>query len=119
MIIRNYDQLSADELRRLLLDQVCPLWSKDYKTQLDEKRASHVELLSGLVNEIQELHSSKSTTEAADEVAGFYEGIRYVEDEPSHYRNKCELTVGMDGTVGFRLGENSQPKIWTTLFALS
>lgn len=87
---------------------MCPFWSKDYATQLEEKQAGHRELLAGLLDEVRGLYdwSSKETGETSDTVAGFYEGIKCVSDEPSNYRNKCEFSVGMDGAVGFRLGES-------------
>lgn len=107
MNTRNYDELSEDELREMLLNQVCPLWSKDYATQLKEKAAGHRELLTGLLAEIRHLYdwTSKKDAKTDDAVANFYKGIKCANEDPSNYRNKCEFTIGMDGTVGFRLGE--------------
>lgn len=86
---------------------MCPYSSKSYEEQITEKAINHNKYLIDLMEGIQQANNAQfkfTPDELTRQAAKVYEGLSHSKSV-TNYRNKCEFTVGMDGTVGFRLGE--------------
>lgn len=90
--------------------KVCPLWTKDYDTQLKNKDR----LMRSVLNMYKQIRAfSSSLAKDAPNLFAWNESHKDIccpflgiERSPiiNGYRNKCEFNVDRDGNVGFRLG---------------
>lgn len=102
----NEGEEQADNLN----SHICPLWDKPYDEQLKIK-ASAIRHLLNFAKPISKLckglekESPKLQTWIKEnfKIACQFDGV-IASPVLEGYRNKCELNIGHDGTVGFRLG---------------
>ncbi|ORX71692.1 Trm2 tRNA methyltransferase 2-like protein A [Anaeromyces robustus] len=102
-----------------LMDQVTPFWRFEYKKQIFKKSRINRKVLSAMVRNFEQLgrymeEKQKSqlgwVKEASEANHGLICPIDEVVKSPvlTHYRNKCEFTIGHDfegkKTIGFLLG---------------
>ncbi|OUM57258.1 hypothetical protein PIROE2DRAFT_17812, partial [Piromyces sp. E2] len=102
-----------------LMDQVTPFWRFEYKKQIFKKARINKKVLSAMVRNFNQLgrymeEKQKSqlgwVKEASEANRGLICPLDEVVKSPvlTHYRNKCEFTIGHDfegqKTIGFLLG---------------
>lgn len=100
--IKLEENLSENELIQRLNDKVAPLWKVPYSEQLQLKHdlvkafldKLYSQVLRNAEQDVCQLKQLKPCLLEEMKSAQIFNG----------YRNKCEFTVGIDKTVGFRLG---------------
>ena len=92
-------QMSDEELSNALNDKISCFWKMCYNQQMKEKFYSINSFIVKLNKEI----SKTNNEDYPHNKCCLLEDLR-VSPVVNGYRNKCEFTVGIDKTVGFRLG---------------
>lgn len=116
--IQSLEIINPDELVRKLNQQVAPLHSLAYSSQLVKKYESICQLMVDFQKGVGKLFDVKiQASDERDSLLAWYVSAKKTFDRklcpvesvvPSPlidgYRNKCEFSIGHDCTVGFRLG---------------
>ncbi len=113
--LENIKELSDIDLGNAINDQIVSLWKMPYSQQIDLKKEIIEKFLVKLFREIGKILNNSD--EEWPHLNQWYSNVRKtcgnkccpledVKVSPivNGYRNKCEFSVGIDKSVGFRLG---------------